>query len=189
LGKHTATQKAVEGHDRAMLRRQEQFRLAAEYVAGGFAAVPGVSKVVLFGSVARSLEREAPRYRPLRGTSLRAFHECRDVDLAVWLSDLTQLRALQRARSDALKRLLEEHNVGVAHHQLDVFILEPGTDRLLGWLCHFTACPKEGKSECLAPGCGSTALLRQFEGFVFDPTAVDPGRSTVLYEGTPPAGT
>jgi hypothetical protein len=66
--------------------------------------------------------------------------------------------------------------------------MEPGTDRLLGWLCHFATCPKEGKPECRAAGCGRTPLLRQYEGFVFDRGALDPGRSTVLYEGTAPSG-
>jgi hypothetical protein len=47
----------------------------------------------------------------------------------------------------------------VAHRQVDVFIMEPQTDRLLGWLCHFATCPREAKSECLAPGCGRIPLL------------------------------
>ena len=162
--------------------------MAAEYVARAFAGVPGVSQVVLFGSVARPGEREAPRYRPLRGTGVRVLHECKDVDLAVWLSDLTQLRALHRARSDALKLLLGGRGIGVAHHQLDVFLMEPGTDHLLGWLCHFATCPKESKPECLAPGCGRAPLLRQHEGLVFEPAALDPGGSTVLYGGTAPSG-
>ena len=33
-----------------------------------------------------------------------------------------------------------------------MFILKPGTDRYLGRLCDFNACPK-GKAECRVPGC------------------------------------
>ena len=50
----------------------------------------------------------------------------------------------------------------VAAHQVDVFVLEPGTDRCLGRLCGFNACPK-GKRERLVPGCGGTPFLRQHE--------------------------
>ena len=38
------------------------------------------------------------------------------------------------------------------------------TDRYLGRLCDFNACPK-GKAECRVPGYGDVALLRQHEGF------------------------
>ena len=37
------------------------------------------------------------------------------------------------------------------------------TDRYLGRLCDFNACPK-GKAECRVPGCGEVTLLRQHEG-------------------------
>jgi len=173
---------AAQSYDRATLRRQEGFRLAADYVAQAFGCVPAVSKVVLFGSVAMPLGREVPRRRPPRGTTAPAFQECKDVDLAVWLSDLTQLGALQRARSDALKRLLAEHSVGVAHHEVDVFLMEPGTDRLLEWLCYFTTCPKQGKAECLTPGCGAVPLLRRDERFVLDPAAFRSEGVQVLFE-------
>ena len=36
----------------AMLRRQQQFRLATEHASRAFAGAPGIKKVALFGSVA-----------------------------------------------------------------------------------------------------------------------------------------
>jgi hypothetical protein len=134
------------------------------------AGVAAVQKVVLFGSVAHW-----PADRPV-------WREPHDVDLAVWLTSLGCLRELQLARSAAVHELLVEHNIGVAHHQVDVFIMEPGTDRYLGCLCIFRECPRRGRYECLEPGCGATPLLRQHEGFVLRADALSPDRSTVLLE-------
>lgn len=163
-----------------MTRRQADFRLAAEYVARAFARMPQAEKVVLFGSVAKPLRREVPRFREFRRAGSEVRHECKDVDLAVWLSDVGCLRALQRARSGALNELLKDHHVGVAHHHVDVFIMEPGTDRYLGRLCTFASCPKQGKLECLAPGCGATRLLQQYPDFRLRPEALAAGAVVVL---------
>ena len=81
----------------------------------------------------------------------------------------------------ALNDLLRDMDIGVAHHQVEVFIFEPGTDRYLGRLCCFGQCPK-GKPECEVPGCGATALLRQHRGFAFRPDALQPGRAVALYD-------
>ena len=163
-------------------RRRREFRLAAEAVAATMAALPEVQRIALFGSVApapgiasASASVSGSASSPgingeLTSPSQRrrsAEHECKDVDLAVWIDDLSDLPSLQRARTDALKTLLAEDSIGVAHHQVDVFLLEPGTDRYLGRLCCFNACPK-GKPECDVPGCGADLFLRQHEGFAFD---------------------
>jgi hypothetical protein len=64
---------------------------------------------------------------------------------------------------------------------VDLFLLEPGTNRYLGRLCHFNRCPKE-KPECLVPDCGNVSFLRQIEGFSLRPDAIDPARSVLLYD-------
>jgi hypothetical protein len=107
-------------------------------------------------------------------------HECNDVDLAVWVSHLDGLRAIQKARSQALKELEVSRSIGVAHHQVDVFLMEPGTDRYLGRLCCFNQCPK-GKDKCRAPQCGATPFLQQHEDFTFDWPTVSQG-SIPLFE-------
>lgn len=155
--------------------------MAAQRVASAFSRIPAVQKVVLFGSVPALLEKEVPRFRPYRGLGIEIFHECKDVDLAVWVTDLNGLKDLKKAMSAALNQLLQETNTGVAHHQVDVFIMEPGTDRYLGRLCIFGTCPK-GKPECLVPGCGASLFLRQHEDFVLDPAALHPDRSVVLFD-------
>ncbi|MEK7408321.1 MAG: hypothetical protein AAB225_24890, partial [Acidobacteriota bacterium] len=135
-----------------MLRRQREFRLAAEYVASAFAEFEAVRKVVLFGSVARPLKKEIPRFKKYRRARQAILRECKDVDLAVWLSGLSLLQRLQRAKGRALNGLFEEREIGVVHHQVDVFLMEPASDRYLSRLCTFGECPK-GKPECYVKDC------------------------------------
>ena len=49
-------------------------------------------------------------------------------------------------------------------HLRQNFLIEPGTDRYLGRLCNFNACPK-GKPQCLVPGCGDIPFNKHVEGF------------------------
>jgi hypothetical protein len=174
------TEDEIEDEDQHMLRRQKQFRMAAEAVVKALGSLPEVEKIALFGSVARPLEAEVPRFRRFRRAQVEIYHECKDVDLAVWVSGLDCLKALQKARSRALNDLMAGQNVGVAHHQVDIFLLETGVDRYLGRLCCFGQCPK-GKKECRVEGCGSTPLLQQHEQFKFDGPSASQG-SIVLYE-------
>ena len=103
------------------------------------------------------------------------------MDLALWLEHLDSLDGLRRAKARALRTLWDEASIGIASHQVDVFILEPVTDRYLGRLCDFNACPK-GKAECRVPGCGNVALLRQHEGFRWRPESLAEGRAVRLSE-------
>jgi hypothetical protein len=175
------TQRDIKEENERMQRRQSQFRLAAEYVAQAFSQFPEVQKVVLFGSVAAPLRKEVPRFKQFRKYGVEIFHECGDVDLAVWLTNLGNLKELQRARGRALNRLDVERNPGVAHHQVDVHIMEPVTDRYLGRLCNFGVCPK-GKRDCLVPGCGSSPFLQQIPGRRLKKHVLAPELSTVLFE-------
>ena len=113
-----------------MLDRQAQFRLAADAVTAALAGVPEVEAVALIGSVARPLWREVPRFQPFRYWDIPIWHECKDVDLAVWLDRLDRLQTLNRARSLALHQLFKEKQIGVAHHQVEIFILQGEGERL-----------------------------------------------------------
>jgi len=175
------TRKQIGEQDRAMLVRQAQFRLAADEVTAVLADLPEVQAVVLIGSVARPLRREIPRFASFRAARIGIWHECKDVDLAVWLDRLDRLKALQRARSHALQRLLEERNIGVAHHQVEMFLMRAGTNDYLGRLCTFGECPK-GKRDCEVTGCGREPFLKQHADFTFWPDAHAPQRSMRLYE-------
>lgn len=169
-------------NQRALLERgRRNFGIAAERVAAALAQAPEVRRIVLFGSVAAPPPDEVPRFREYRRAGIRLPHECMDVDLAVWLDDLRNLAELRRKASRSLARLFEEEDIGVAHHQVEVFLLEPGTNRYLGRLCHFNRCPKE-KPECLVPDCGKVSFLRQIEGFSLRSDAIDDARSVLLYD-------
>jgi hypothetical protein len=174
--------KLVKEENERMSRRQADFRTAAEYVAKEFASVAEVSRIILFGSVAAPLQMEVPRFKRFARHRVEILHECGDMDLAIWLTDMTCLKALNQARARALNQLLSDRNIGVAHHQVDTFILDAETNRYLGRLCTYSACPK-GKEECLVPGCGQIPLLRQHEDFQFSSEeALSPNKTMVLFD-------
>jgi hypothetical protein len=175
------TRREITEQDCQMLDRQARFRLAADAVTAAFAGVPEVEAVALIGSVARPLWREVPRFQPFRACDVPVWHECKDVDLAVWLDRLDRLQALNRARSVALHELFEEKQIGVAHHQVEIFILQGKVNAFRGRLCSFSQCPK-GKRECLVPGCGQDPFLQQHAGFTFWPDALAPDRILHLYD-------
>jgi len=171
----------IEKENQYMLKSQEDFRKAAEYVSSAFAEIAEVEKIALIGSVASPLWKEVPRFQPYRRAGIEIWHECKDVDMAVWVSDLRRLRRLQRERSTALNDLLRDKNIGVAHHQVDVFLMEPMTDRYLGRLCSFNKCPK-GKRECDVRECGKIPFLRQHEDFVLNEQMLKSEKIVILYE-------
>jgi hypothetical protein len=177
----SVTRKEIAEQDREMLRRQAQFRLAADAVTAALAELPEVAAVALIGSVARPLRREVPRFAPFRGARIDIWHECKDVDLAVWLDRLDGLKALQRARGMALQQLFAQQGVGVAHHQVEIFVMRAGTNDYLGRLCTYGKCPK-GKRDCEVPGCGREPFLKQHAEFTFWPDALAEDRIMRLYE-------
>jgi hypothetical protein len=156
---------AIEAENRCMLERQHQFRAAADVVIDRWMQFAEVAAVAVIGSVAKPLWKEVPRFAEFRRERIEIWHECGDLDLALWLDSQERLGALRRAAVGALR---EAHDKGtgisVASHQLDVFLIEPRTDRYLGRLCHFSQCPK-GKQDCLVPGCGAIAFNKRFAEF------------------------
>ncbi len=164
-----------------LLQRQQEFRLAADAVTAAWSERPEVEAVALFGSVAGAPWKEVPRFRNYRRAGIALWHECKDLDLALWLSSPTELADLRKAKTRALAEMYKETGIGVASHQVDVFVLAPGTNSYLGRLCDFARCPKH-KPECLATGCGAVAFLQQHDGFVFDPEALAPDRVVRLFD-------
>ena len=173
----------IASQNEYLLKLQRDFRLAVEFVAAAMSEIGAVGKIVLFGSVARPLVKEVPRFSEYRRAGIAVWHECRDVDLAVWVSSPENLEAVRRAKIKGLKIAAESKNITVADHQVDIFILAPGTDSYLGRLCTFNKCPKgKGKIKCMAPGCGRVPFLQQIPDFHFAPDGLDEDVSTVLFE-------
>jgi hypothetical protein len=75
-----------------------------------------------------------PRFAPYKQLRLPIAHECKDVDLAAWVSRLDGLDELQRARGRVVGKIVAECGHGPAVHEIEVFLLEPGTNRYLGRL-------------------------------------------------------
>ncbi len=173
--------KAIAEENERMRLRQEHFRIAAECIAEAFSHVPQVQKVVLFGSVAVPLFEEVPRFRRYRMHRVPLLHECGDVDLAVWVSEASCLKTLQKARGLALNYLLDAQDIGVAHHQVDTFLMDNATDRYIGNLCYFGTCPK-GKEDCRVTGCGDTPFLKVYEEFRLRDDALLPDKTITLYD-------
>ena len=181
LERHELSPEGIAETNRHLVARQARFRRAADVATSALAGFDEVIAFVLFGSVGAPLWKEVPRFRNYRRAGIALWHECADVDIAVWLSRLDRLREMRRAVSRALPAILEDTGQGVASHQLDIFLLEPGTDRYLGRLCQFKACPA-AKADCLAPGCGATSFLQQHQGFVLQSDALGPARAVRLFD-------
>lgn len=156
----------IEEQDRYLLRLQHDFRRAADIVTDALMTFAEVEAIAVIGSVAKPLWKEVPRFREYRRAGIEVWHECKDLDLAVWISSQFRLDALRRARDSALHRgYADGKGPSTANHQVEIFLIEPGTDRYLGRLCDFNKCPK-GKADCLVPGCGAVPFNKRVDGFV-----------------------
>lgn len=133
------------------LRQQCLYRWAAQAVAITMSELPEVQSVTAFGSVARPLKKSR-------------YYRCTDLDLAVWLTGISDLKMLKNTMSRGLSTVQDTPYGGVAHHQVDVHVLDAATGDYRGRLCGFGQCPKQGKSQCRVRNCGAQPFLQQFEG-------------------------
>jgi hypothetical protein len=173
---------AIEQQNQLMVRRQREFRLAADVVADAWTGFAEVQAVAVVGSVAKALWKEIPRFSDFRRAGIEVWHECADLDLALWIDSQERLGSLRRAAAHALRAAFERGaGTSVVSQQLDVFMIEPGRDRYLGRLCSFNACPKE-KRECLVPGCGAIPFNKVIAEFRPRADLLEPATYAMLYE-------
>ena len=165
-----------------MLRQQCRFRWAAQAIAVFWSEVPEVRKVAAFGAAAEPLIKEVPRFRQFRRHGVEVFHECADLDMAVWLTRLDELKSLKRAMGHALALVEDAPYGGVAHHQVDVHVFDAAGGDYRGRLCFFGQCPKAGKRECFVRGCGERPFLRQFADYRFRPAQFDAEPKVILFD-------
>jgi hypothetical protein len=171
----------IEEQNRYLLRQQRQFRIAADVVAEAWSRFAEVEAVAVIGSVAKLLWKEIPRFREFRRARIEVWHECHDLDLALWLDHQERLGDLRRAAATALRDAYEAgRGISVANHQIDAFLIEPGSDRYLGRLCKFNACPK-GKPACAVPGCGDVPFNKRVVDFTPDADLLANVGETTLY--------
>ena len=171
----------IEAQNRYLEQCQRQFRMAADVVTDAWMRFAEVWGVAVIGSVAKRLWKEVPRFREFRREGIEVWHECGDLDLALWLDSLERLGELRRAAVTALR---EAHDTGtgvsVASHQLDVFLIEPDSDRYLGRLCAFNRCPK-GHRDCMVPGCGTIPFNKLVAKFTPHADLLAGANDTMLY--------
>ncbi len=164
-----------------MVVRQQKFRRAADVVTASWSQFAEVVAIALIGSVARPLYKEVPRFAPYQQRRIELWHECKDVDLAIWLDDLSRLGDIRRVKSLAIKTEAAcDPNFGVADYHVDTFIFEPGSDRYVGRLCQFNRCPKH-RPECNVTGCGAIPFNRIHPNFVPDDSILANASDTTLY--------
>lgn len=155
----------IERQNGYLLRQQREFRMAADVVADAFAAFAEVQAVAVIGSVAKRLWKEVPRFSEFRRARIEVWHECSDLDLAVWLDSQDRLEGMRRALAQSLTAAFKAGTgVSVPSNRVDVFLFEPDSDRYLGRLCRYSTCPK-GKLDCLVPGCGTIPFNKVVDGF------------------------
>ncbi|MGH7035208.1 MAG: hypothetical protein ACREFL_15860 [Stellaceae bacterium] len=156
----------IEEENRRQLRSQQDFRKAADIVTDALMSFEEVEAIAVIGSVAKFLWKEVQRFSEFRRAGIEVWHECKDLDLAVWISSQHRLGELRRTRDTALRKAYESGTgPSTANHQVEIFLIEPGTDRYLGRLCNFSACPKD-KPQCRVPGCGAVPFNKRVDGFV-----------------------
>ena len=172
----------IEDQNRFMLRRQRELRIAADVVAKAWMAFPEVQAIAVIGSVAKRLWKEVPRFREFRKERIEVWHECGDLDLALWIDSQQRLGELRRARDRALREAFEAGvGTSIANHEVDVFLFEPQSDRYLGRLCSYNQCPK-GKPNCAVPGCGAIPFNKRIAEFEPRGDLLAPAAQAMLYQ-------
>lgn len=175
--------KQAQEQNECNLRRWREFRLTAEYLACALSEIPQIRKIAIFGSVARQPEKEQTHFRKYRKIGAEIYHYCKDIDLAVWLDMPAPMCQIQRIISRTVKHLTDEGKSRVAHHQVDVFFIEPSTNKYMGRLCKFSTCPKKDKLECkITPRCGQIPLLEQIQDFVMNPDDYGSDNAIILFD-------
>jgi transposase len=86
----------IDDDNHFLARRQREFRQAADALAEAWSAIEAVQRIALIGSVARPLWKELPRFGRYRRAGIELWHECKDLDLAIWLSGLAEAVGVNR---------------------------------------------------------------------------------------------
>lgn len=92
----------IEKQNQYLLLQQREFRMAADIVTDAFMAFPDVRAVAVIGSVAQKLWKEIPRFSEFRRARIEVWHECADLDLAVWIDSQGRLDEMRRALAQSL---------------------------------------------------------------------------------------
>jgi len=76
----------VDEQNRYLLQQQHDFRRAADIITDALMIFEEIEAIAVIGSVAKPLWKEIPRFSEFRRAGIEVWHECKDLDLAVWIS-------------------------------------------------------------------------------------------------------
>ncbi len=171
---------AVESeYDQAALCRYQGFTYAAMRLAERLTEFPEVERIALFGSLAKPPYREPYRYKK----RIWAFHEPKDIDLAVWLSSLENLGRMRLVMASLVQEVMKKAP-GICEGAMELFIFDSRSSKYLGRVCHLRQCPR-GDIDCMTKGCGKPSHLKIENGFTLYPDAVSRINSQILFERRP----
>ena len=152
----------IAEHDYYHLIRYRLFRQAADAVAAAWQAHPEVVAIALIGSVAKAPWKELPHSRLYRRKGIELWHECKDLDLALWLDDLSSLKraAPQQGAGPARPR---SRGLAAALPRIRSMSLSWSPGRTATWaaFASSTNAPKGkrnagSRAAARQPSCGST---------------------------------
>ncbi len=167
--------------DQHMLKRQEDFRKAARLLTQKLSIMPEVTKVVLFGSTALPLWKEVPRFQRLRTRHIKIYHECANIDLAIWVTTTSRASDIRKLAPATVNDLLaNDRHLSVAQHHFSMHLIDQATGRYLGMVCHYNQCPKH-KPACQVPGCGSQKFVQIIPGYQLKPARLKSHNSQTLF--------
>src|SRR5258708_11890484 len=114
----------IDEENGILLRGERLFGWAAQSVAVAASELTAVRKVAAFGAAALPLKMEVPRFRQFRRFRVEVFHECTDLDLAIWMHDFADLKGLKKALNRGLQIVQNTPYGGVANHQVDIHLFD-----------------------------------------------------------------
>ena len=171
---------AVESeYDQSALFRYQGFIYAAMKLAERLTEFPEVERISLFGSLAKPPYREQYRYKK----RIWAFHEPKDIDLAIWLSSLENLGAMRRVMATLVQEV-QKKALGICEGAMELFVFDSRSSKYLGRVCHLGQCPRGG-IDCMCDGCGKPKHLKTDSDFTLRPDAVSRINSQLLFERFP----
>jgi len=168
--------------DQRMLRRQADFRNGARVLTERLAAMPEVQQVRLFGSVALPLWKEGSYHSRLRQRQIQVYHECANIDLAVWVTSPAGADGIRKEAAQVVRELTDKNvYLSIAHHTFSIRLIQETDGTYLGMVCHFNKCPKH-KRECEVPGCGAHPFVQILPWFRLEPDRLNAFNSQILFQ-------
>jgi len=162
------------------LMKYKGYVYAATELAKRLTEFSEVQRITLFGSLAKPPYKEPHPYsKSLREKGVTVFHQPHDIDLAVWLSSLENIRSMRQTCNTVANEVMKKAP-GLSCNAIELFVFDAQSNQYLGRICYFSHCPK-GHNDCCNKGCGHTKYLKTLDDFTFHPDALSKANSQLLF--------